>query len=94
MSNRVGPVLRTGEVATAAIEALRVDNPGKEFRVHDHVAYVRVDTDGECVILRETMERELGRPFAMAELETALASFAGQIEASSDRFRFYLDTKD
>ena len=91
--DRVGPVLKTGEVATAALEALRTDNPGKEFAVHDHVAYVRIETDGECVILRETMERELGRPFQMAELETVLASFAGQIEASTDHFRFYLERK-
>lgn len=87
--NRVGPIFRSGELAEAAIAALEEDNPGKEFTVEDRTAYVRVETDGECIIRRETMSRMLGRPFEMQELETVLGSFSGQIESDQDYVRFY-----
>lgn len=87
--NRVGPIFRTGELADAAIEALEEDNPGKEFEVSDHTAYIRVETDDECIIKRETMEEILGRSFDMQELETVLSSFSGQIDADQNYVRFY-----
>jgi toluene monooxygenase system protein D len=86
----VGPVVRSGEVARAVIDAIHIDNPGKEVVVKDHVAYVRVHTVDECVITAATMTETLGRPFEMRELEINLSSFSGQIESSSDRVRFYL----
>ena len=85
----VGPVVRAGEVAEAVAEAARLDNPDREVTVVDHNAYVRVQCTDECVIRRETMEEALGRPFQMRELEVNLASFAGQIETTSDQVRFY-----
>ena len=39
-SNSVGPVLRTGDVADAVIEAIQEDNPGREFVIADKVSYV------------------------------------------------------
>ena len=88
-ARRVGPVFRPGELADAAIEALEEDNPDKTFEVNDRVGYVRVETDDECVIRRETMETILGRPFQMQELETILGSFSGRIEADEAFMRFY-----
>jgi len=93
MHNKVGPVLRAGEIADAAIEAIYEDNPEKEVHVEDRTAYVRVELDGECIIRRETMEQILGRPFQMRELETVLGSFAGRIETTSEEVRFYLTKK-
>lgn len=89
LHNRVGPIFRSGELASAAIEALEEDNPGKEFTVEDRTAYVRVVTDNECVIRRATMEDILGRPFEMQELEVVLGSFSGQIQAEEEFMRFY-----
>ncbi len=89
-NNKVGPVLSAGEIADAAIEAIYEDNPDKDVRVENHHAYIRVETDNECLIRRETMEAILGRPFHMQELETVLSSFAGQIETSAHYMRFYL----
>lgn len=88
--NRVGPIFRPGELADAAIEALRVDNPDKEFEVDDRGGYVRVSTDGECILRRETIAEVLGRPCRMQEVEVVLGSFAGQIEATEEHIRFYL----
>ena len=91
--NTVGPVLSAGEIADAAVEAVYQDNPGQDISVEDHTAYIRVETQTECVIRRKTLEACLGRPFQMQELETVLSSFAGQIETGSEYMRFYLDKK-
>ena len=91
--NAVGPVLRAGEVADAVVEALEEDNPGKEFRVEDRVAYVRAETEGECVVRAETVARVLGRPFKIAELEVNLSSFSGRIETTDDTMRFYFEKR-
>jgi toluene monooxygenase system protein D len=90
-NNRVGPVLRAGEITAAVIEAAEEDNPGKQIRVDDKVAYVRIDCEGELVLRRATLEATLGRPFRMSELEVNLASFAGRIETADDQVRFYYE---
>ena len=90
-NNAVGPVMRAGEVADAVVEAIQEDNPGKEFVIDDKVAYVRIETQGECVIRQETLSRALGRPIAISELEINLTSFAGRIETTDDQMRFYLE---
>lgn len=90
-NNRVGPVLRASEITEGVIEAAQEDNPGKTINVDDKIAYVRIDTDGELILRRETLERTLGRPFKMAELEVNLGSFAGRIETSDDHVRFYFE---
>lgn len=90
-NNRVGPVLRNSDITEGVIEAAHEDNPGKDIHVDDKIAYVRIDTDGELILRRETLERTLGRPFRMAELEVNLGSFAGRIETSNDYVRFYYE---
>ena len=88
-NNRVGPVLRASSITAGVIEAAQEDNPGKEIRVDDKLAYVRIDTDGELILRRATLEQTLGRPFKMSELEVNLSSFAGRIETTEDQVRFY-----
>lgn len=90
-TNSVGPVLRAGEVADAVVEALEEDNPGKTFVIEDRVAYVRAETEGECIVRADTVARLLGRPFRIAELEVNLSSFSGRIETTDDTMRFYFD---
>lgn len=91
--NSVGPVLRAGEVADAVVQAIQEDNPDKEFVIEDRIAYVRIETEDECVIRQDTLSRALGRPIQMSELEVNLTSFAGRIETSDDQVRFYLERK-
>jgi len=90
-NNRVGPVLRASPLTAAVIEAAEEDNPGKTIRVDDKLAYVRIDCEGELILRRETLERALGRPFRMSELEVELGSFAGRIETTEDHVRFYFN---
>ena len=92
-NNRVGPVLSSRYITDWLIEAAQEDNHGKTIRVDDKVAYVRIDTDDELILRRETLERTLGRPFRMSELEVNLGSFAGRIETTVDHVRFYYEKK-
>jgi toluene monooxygenase system protein D len=89
MNNKVGPIMRHGELAIAVAEAAETDNPGKTIIVEDKLAYVRIQTDDELVLNRQTIEDLLGRPFAMNDLEVELASFAGRIDTQTDHVRFY-----
>lgn len=89
-NNRVGPILRAGEVAQAAIQAVEDDNPGKKIHVEDRTAYIRIECEDECILTRASMEEALGRPFQMREIEINLGSFSGQIDTSEERVRFYL----
>jgi toluene monooxygenase system protein D len=91
-NNRVGPVMRHGDLALAVAEAAQIDNPGKTIAVDDKIAYLRIETDDELVLTRATIEELLGRPFSMNDLEVELASFAGRIDTGSDRVRFYYAT--
>jgi toluene monooxygenase system protein D len=91
-NNRVGPVMRSGEVADAVVEAVEIDNPGKVIEVEDMHAYLRISTDSEMILRRETVEDCLGRAFRMQELEVNLSSFAGKIETGTEQFRFYFST--
>lgn len=90
-NNRVGPIIRSGEVAQAVAEAVEIDNPDKEIFVDDKVAYLRIAMEHECILRKETMEEILGREFEMRELEINLSSFAGQIETTPDYVRFYFE---
>ena len=90
-NNRVGPIIRSGEVAQAVAEAVEIDNPDKEIFVDDKVAYVRIAMESECILRKETMEEILGREFEMRELEINLSSFAGQIETTPNYVRFYFE---
>lgn len=90
-NNRVGPVLRACSITAGVVEAAEEDNPGKDIRVDDKLAYVRIEAEGELILRRKTLEQALGRPFRMSELEINLGSFAGRIETTDDYVRFYYD---
>ena len=90
-NNMVGPIVRSGEVASAVAEAAEIDNPDKEVIVLDRTAYLRIYCNQEMIIKRETIEECLGKKFEMRELEINMASFAGQIMQTSDDVKFYLD---
>ena len=87
----VGPVLRVGELSEAVAEAAEEDNPGKKISLEEHTSYVRIQAERECIIRRATIEKMLGRPFAMQEIELNMPSFAGQIETTTEYMRFYLE---
>ena len=49
-NNRVGPVMRAGDLALAVIEAAKIDNPDKEIFVDDKRAYIRIHAEHEMIL--------------------------------------------
>jgi toluene monooxygenase system protein D len=84
-----GPVFRGGEIANAALEAIREDNPNKEIVVADHGTYMRVEAQGGLVIRRKTLEGILGRHVDLQEVQGNLSSFSGQIETLDSEIRWF-----
>jgi MmoB/DmpM family len=85
----VGPILRVGEVAAAAVDAIADDNPGKLVFVVDRGDYVRVNTLHECRLTRASLEKHLGRDFALAHLEIEMPSFAGRIRTTDSEYLWF-----
>jgi toluene monooxygenase system protein D len=85
---KVGPVFMRGELTPALVAALRELNEGLE--VIDRGAYVRISAEDGCRLTRTVVERHLGRPFHLpADLERAMASFAGRFVVDEDEARWF-----
>jgi toluene monooxygenase system protein D len=84
-----GPLLRSGEVADALIDALREDNADKELRIADHGGYIRVEGPGGLVLNRATVQQMLGRTFSMQELEIYMTGFSGKIYTTTESVRWF-----
>jgi toluene monooxygenase system protein D len=83
-ANLVGPVLRMVDNVDAVVRAIVEDNPDREIETIDRGAYIRVQAERCLRVSRATIERQIGRPYQMRELEQMLASFAGRISMTSD----------
>jgi len=89
----VGPIIGLGEIADAAMEAVYIDNPGREIQIERNSGYVRVQVKGECLLKVDTMTEILGREFRMGDLESSMPGFAGFIRTSDDSIRFIASNK-
>jgi toluene monooxygenase system protein D len=89
--DRVGPVLQSGSVANAIIDAIKDLN--QDVMVIDRGAYVRVLVPQYCVVTRSAIETHLGRSFRFpGELEAVMSAFKGSLELNQDEaaWRFVL----
>jgi toluene monooxygenase system protein D len=68
----------------AIIAAIEEDNPGTEIEVIDRGAYVRIQAQQRMKVTRASIERHIGRPFEMRQLEPMMSAFAGRIETTSE----------
>ncbi len=82
----VGPIMRTGEIADAAIDAIVEDNPDKQVFVVDRGDYVRITTTDECRLTRASLEKHLGRDYSLVRLEIEMPSFAGRIRTTDNEY--------
>ena len=93
----VGPVLRgmDGEIIEALLVVIAQDNPDNELLYEDRGGYVRIHTSRRCRVTRKSLEAALGRSFRLAELEPALAAFAGRMRFVGDELlEWYLERED
>ena len=86
--NLVGPVMRTGEIADAVLEAIQEDSAGREVVTETHASYVRIKVADECFVRFETVGDMLGRSVTLGDIEANMPSFAGFIRTEPDGIRF------
>lgn len=79
----VGPVLLPSEVGLAVLAAIQASN--LEVQVQDRGAYVRVLARCRCVVTRQAIELELGRPVQLpSDLELCMPSFKGRLRIDAE----------
>jgi len=79
----VGPVLVPSEVGLAVLAAIRASNV--DVQVQDRGAYLRVLAMRRCVVTRQAIERELGRPVQLpSDLELCMPSFKGRLRVDAE----------
>jgi hypothetical protein len=88
----VGPILRSGDLADAVIDAVEEDNPDKDVMVTDRGDYVHIHTLKECRLTRASLERHLGRDYRLPMLEIEMTSFSGRMQTSDSEYRWYFKT--
>jgi len=84
----VGPVMKTGEVGDAVLEAIHEDNVGRKIVVEEHASYMRIKVEGECVIKFSTVGDMLGRDVILADIEAQMPAFEGFIRTEEGQIRF------
>ncbi len=88
----VGPIIRSGELADAVVDAIAEDNPEKEVEISDRGDYVRIHTDRRCLLRQSTLEKHLGYPFELSSLEREMPSFTGRMKTLNQEFLWYYET--
>lgn len=78
----VGIDLQESEENRALIEAIRSDNP--DMTVRHLPGLVKLQSPGEIVINRETVEERLGREWETGEFQLAIVSYAGNFSEYDD----------
>ena len=80
----VGPVLLPSEIGLAILAAIQASNP--DVRVQNRGAYLRVVAAERCVVTRQAIELQLGRPVRLpSDLELCMASFKGRLRVDGER---------
>ena len=80
----VGPVLESSELGLAVVAAIRSLNVA--VQVQDRGAYLRVLAPLRCLVTRQAIEQQLGRPVRLpADLELAMPSFKGRLQVDAER---------
>ncbi len=88
----VGPIIRSGPLAEAVIDAIEEDNPSSDVFVLDRDDYVRIHTVQECRLTQESLRKHYGRDIRLAEIEIQMPSFKGRLETRTSHIRWYYES--
>ena len=78
----VGVDLQDAEETRALTDAIEADNPDATFTRMPGL--IKVQTPGELVIRRETVEQHMGRPWETHEFQLSIVSYSGNIAEWDD----------
>jgi hypothetical protein len=84
----VGPVMRKGEMGDAVIEAIQADNTEREITIEEHASYFRIQVEGECLLVIDTVSEMLGSKVIFSDIESHMPSFEGFIRVGTEQIRF------
>jgi toluene monooxygenase system protein D len=87
----VGPVIRAGDFADVVARSIEDDNPGKHVQIVDRGDYVRIHTPRVCRLTRIALERHLGHPYELRNLEIEMPSFRGRLRTREEEFVWFYD---
>ena len=77
-------MLESSELGLAVVAAIQSLNLA--VQVQDRGAYLRVLSPGRCVVTRQAIEQQLGRPVLLpADLELAMPSFKGRLRIDAEQ---------
>jgi hypothetical protein len=81
--NCVGPVLQSGHLANAVVNAIMQLND--HARVVDRGAYIRVLVPKQCLVTASAIEDHLGSAFQLpVDLEKIMTAFRGKLNISQN----------
>jgi phenol hydroxylase P2 protein len=79
---QVGIDIQESEDNRALIEAIKADNP--DLTIRHMPGLVKIQSAGQIVINRETVEEKLGRDWETGEFQLAIVSYAGNFAEWDD----------
>jgi len=79
---QVGIDIQESEDNRALIEAIKADNP--DLTIRHMTGLVKLQSAGQIVINRQTVEEKLGRDWETGEFQLAIVSYAGNFAEWDD----------
>jgi phenol/toluene 2-monooxygenase (NADH) P2/A2 len=80
--SQVGIDIQESEDNRALIEAIKADNP--DLTIRHMPGLVKLQSAGQIVINRQTVEEKLGRDWETGEFQLAIVSYAGNFAEWDD----------
>lgn len=81
--SKVYLALQDNDDSRYIVEAIIEDNP--EATVINQPAMIRIESEGELVVRRETVEEKIGRDWDVQELHLSLITLGGNVDEDEDR---------
>ncbi|WP_028304168.1 MmoB/DmpM family protein [Oceanospirillum maris] len=83
--SKVYLALQDNDDSRYIVEAISEDNPSAT--VINQPAMIRIENEGELVVLRETVEEKIGREWDVQELHLSLITLGGNVDEDEDQLR-------
>jgi len=81
--SKVYLALQDNDDSRYIVEAIIEDNP--EATVINQPAMIRIESEGELVVRRETVEEKIGRDWDVQELHLSLITLGGNVDEDEDQ---------